>query len=470
MKSRAAETLTLIPGDYVGALEPQPNPAPLENARWYTARDVGDGLLYTFPKGALTAACYLTADLLLDGKNLAVFVLKLHEGENGPTFKLIFGLLAQCSARLRLPVEATRQNRWRYPREGAWLKVMCAGERVDVCKVDRITLSVLRKGDENVRWCLTPLRVTTEAPPLITKPLLPKGPLLDALGQSTLHDWPEKSRSREEVTKRLRAQLEAAPTHRPPERFSHWGGFMGERFEATGFFRTHHDGRRWWLVDPDGHAFWSAGQNRVAPSIGTAFEGLEDALSWPPEPDHCFGTGQDGQRTVDYLVANLTRAFGKDWHERWAEVALSQLRRMGFNTVANWSDWRVAKAAGFPYVRPLQPTFQNTPKIFRDFPDVFHPNFAQDAAAFAEALLETADDPAFIGYFLMNEPTWGFASETPAEGMLFNTAECATRRGARRLFAGALRGRHGLGARLGRGGQARGGRPRLVDLTPYRNR
>ena len=33
----------------------------------------------------------------------------------------------------------------------------------------------------------------------------------------------------------------------------------------------------------------------------------------------------------------------------------------------------------------------------------------------------TRNDPAFIGYFLMNEPTWGFASQTPAEGMLLNT-------------------------------------------------
>ncbi|CAN5793915.1 hypothetical protein BH24ACI4_BH24ACI4_21660 [soil metagenome] len=28
----------------------------------------------------------------------------------------------------------------------------------------------------------------------------------------------------------------------------------------------------------------------------------------------------------------------------------------------------------------------------------------------------------------MNEPTWGFARETPAAGMLFNTPRCATRR------------------------------------------
>jgi len=40
----------------------------------------------------------------------------------------------------------------------------------------------------------------------------------------------------------------------------------------------------------------------------------------------------------------------------------------------------------------------------------------------------TAKDPALIGYFLMNEPTWGFAAQCPALGMLQNTAECQARR------------------------------------------
>ena len=28
---------------------------------------------------------------------------------------------------------------------------------------------------------------------------------------------------------------------------------------------------------------------------------------------------------------------------------LGELRRLGFNTVANWSDWQIAKKAAFPY-------------------------------------------------------------------------------------------------------------------------
>jgi len=50
------------------------------------------------------------------------------------------------------------------------------------------------------------------------------------------------------------------------------------KFEATGFFKAHHDGKRWWLVAPDGYAFWSSGLDCVRPDTDANIEGLEDAL------------------------------------------------------------------------------------------------------------------------------------------------------------------------------------------------
>jgi len=251
------------------------------------------------------------------------------------------------------------------------------------------------------------------------------------------------------VTARLQAQLAAAPQQRWPQDRSRWGGWAGRRLEATGFFRTHHDGRRWWLVDPDGYLFWSAGMDCVRVDTGAAYGGLEAALSWRPDPSGPYGAiyrhGEGGQPAINYLAANLIRAFGpRDWYARWAEVALAELRRLGFNTVANWSDWPLASEAGFPYVRPLAPSFPRTPMVYRDFPDVFHPAFAEDAALYAAQLRETANDPALIGYFLMNEPTWGFARETPAAGMLFNSPACASRR----ALADSLRERYHTDAAL----------------------
>jgi hypothetical protein len=66
--------------------------------------------------------------------------------------------------------------------------------------------------------------------------------------------------------------------------------------------------------------------------------------------------------------------------------------------------------------------------IYRDFPDIFDSQFAEDAADYADELGSTRDDPAFLGYFLMNEPTWGFSSELPAVGMMYQTETCATRK------------------------------------------
>jgi hypothetical protein len=231
------------------------------------------------------------------------------------------------------------------------------------------------------------------------------------------------------VTARLQAQLAAASQQQWPEEYSRWGGWRRRRLEATGYFRTHHDGRRWWLIDPDGYLFWSAGMDCVRVDTEAAYGGLETALAWLPDPRGPYAAAyhrsETGLPAVNYLAANLIRAFGPEaWCERWVEIALAELRRLGFNTVANWSDWGHASEAGFPYVRPLSLECTRTPLVYRDFPDVFDPAFAEDAAHYAEQLRETANDPALIGYFLMNEPTWGFSQETPAAGMLFNTPAC----------------------------------------------
>ncbi|MFL7809337.1 MAG: hypothetical protein AB8I80_11950, partial [Anaerolineae bacterium] len=171
MKPGAAP-FELEPEDLLGSLEQESATTPIPGATWYTAHQVGDGLRYHFPAGTLVDARYLTADLLVDGNRLGVLMLTLQEGEAGRSFRLLFSALNQCSARMRMPLEAVEQNRWRYEREGAWLKPMVTGDRVDLGRVDRATLTVLRKSDRPVRWCMTPLTVTSAEPPRIDEPIL----------------------------------------------------------------------------------------------------------------------------------------------------------------------------------------------------------------------------------------------------------------------------------------------------------
>ena len=178
--------------------------APLARAVWYSAAQEGASLSYQFPKGALERARYLSADLLVNSVHLTVFHLRLFEAEaeGGRVFELTFGALPQCSARMRMVMEAVLQNRWQYPREGAWLKPKTGGDRVDLAQVDRLTLAVLRKSVPPTRFCLTPLVASVEEPALLQKLVLPKGALLDELGQSRLQVWPGRSSSAAEVTAR----------------------------------------------------------------------------------------------------------------------------------------------------------------------------------------------------------------------------------------------------------------------------
>lgn len=434
--ARAANEKQLGAPERKGGISKVSGKTAISKATWYVAGAEGDGLIYRIKPGTLAGIKYIVADMLLDGDTLAVFNLLLQEGDGGHTFRFAFGALTQCSFRMRLPFDLLNQNQWMIDREGAFLKPMASGDRVNPAKVDRVTLQVLRKGPNPVRWCMTPLTASPIEVPKLAKPVLPKGALLDQFGQSVHRNWPAKTRSVEELQLRLQKQHENASAMKFPEHFSDWGGWRNKKLgDGSGFFRTHKEGRRWWLVDPDGYAFWSTGLDCVRVDTPARYDGIEQALSWRPDPKGEFaeiyseGEGGDAQgKLVNYLAANMIRAFGReDWRNHWSRIALSEMKRLRFNTVGNWSEWKFASAARFPYVRPMQFRGKRSGMIYRDFPDVFHPGFEADAADYAAQLHDTADDPALIGYFLMNEPTWGIRSETPAAGMLYSTESCATR-------------------------------------------
>ena len=436
-----------------GTVEREEGSTPIDDAEWYVSRSVGDELVFEFEKGALADAEYITFDLLLDGTHLAKWELSLYEEETGRKFSMTYGALNRCEARVRIPREATNQTRWKWDREGAWLKPLAGGDRVSLERVQKLSIRTHQKSDRPVRWCQTPVVATTETPPRIEHPALPDGPLVDEFGQSTLHEWEGRTEDEEELRERLEDQLETASDSQLPDDFSSWGGWTDREFEATGFFRTEYDGDRWWLIDPDGHPFWSTGLDLVRPTVDAAYGGLEDALEWLPDGDGPYGEALSTSLThgegepipiLNHAATNFRRVFGDDWYEAWTEIVLAKNREWGFNTIANWSDWEIAAEAEVPYVRPLTLRLEGVSSIYRDFPDVYHPDFHEAAATFATQLEETADDPALIGYFLGNEPHWSFADEPPAAGMLYTTETCETRR----ELAAFLSERHGNDAEL----------------------
>jgi hypothetical protein len=418
-------------GELLGGLKEVDGPSYLPDAQWYEGNEVGDGMSFQFPEGSLANEIYLTADMLAEGNHMIKFQIILQEGVDGPAFKFQYGVLNQCSLRVRMPLSLVDQNQWGIEREGAFLKPRCGGDRVNLQKVDRMQLSILRKSAQPARFCLTPVMSSAEEVPLILHPVLSKAKLIDDIGQSTLHEWPGKTKNANQMKKYLQSRLESS-NHSLPDTLSEWGGCKEKRQdEGSGFFRVHHDGDRWWLIDPSGYYFWSAGMDCVRVDTTANYYLLEDALSWIPSREgeyaDIFGD-RNGATSINYLAANFIRTFGRDgWRDKWAKVALDELKRLRVNTVGNWSEWEYASKARFPYVRPMSFSPQRVTDIYRDFPDIYHMDFEKDALDYAQVLSDTKEDPALIGYFMMNEPTWAFSSELPAVGMLYNTTSCETR-------------------------------------------
>jgi hypothetical protein len=403
----------------------------------YACDRVGEGLVYDVTPGVFTSTSWLTLDALNPSGSDLVFVLRLFESsDDGRERPCVcrFTLLPQVQARFRFPLAATDQGRWLLPREGALLKPTLSGARVDPAAVDRVTATVLYKRTGTVTWAMTPMRSSPAEPAALERPLVLDPPVLDAVGQATYRSWPGRTAGPDDVVRRLREQ-HGAPDQ-PLAGRSRWGGWATRTVEATGFFRTYHDGRRWWLVDPDGHLFWSAGLCNVKPTVESWTEGLPGVPAWLPASEQDFAgyadcvNNPDRPQSFDYLRANLIRAFGpRRWRAAWAELAHPLLRGLGFTTAGAWSDEAAAARAGLPYVRWMSPApaADQAPRVFRDLPDVFSPAFEHEAAVFAAQLRATRDDPALVGYFLMNEPQWAFAAMPPAEGMLAATQACATR-------------------------------------------
>ncbi len=422
--------------------------------------------------GACAGAQHAWFDVLLNGGRFVTFRFRLSCG--GKTvFKGVFSPLTECQTRIVLSLAGA-----------------------DLAAVDAVHIGIERKTDRSARFAFSPVTFTDHEPPVLRQPALPRGPLVDEMGLSRLHDWPGKPGSVAALNARLKTAVRAAATLSWPKDFSRWGGWKGSRIRSPGFFRTHHDGRRWWLVDPDGHLFWSAGADCVHATIDheskieTRHMDLRAAHAHLPGVLGTLGRAYrvnpwhgKSDREFNYLEANFARAFGPErWYDAWQQAAFGELRRIGFNTAADWSDEHAASRAGVPYTRALELDLAcpHTPVIAPGMPDVFHAQFRRDAEAGAERLRETRGDPAMIGYFLNNEPAWHAHACGPAEGMLRQTDACATRDALsawlRKRYRGdaGLRGAWGMPvsqARIRRGRWSEGLTPAAAeDLKAFSTR
>lgn len=250
-------------------------------------------------------------------------------------------------------------------------------------------------------------------------------PLIDTFGQYRHKTWPGKTADL--VALRQQAEVESKQLSQDsgPAGWDRFGGWAaGPQLQATGYFRTERHQDRWWLVDPEGHLFWSHGIDCVQMLDATPIAGREawfaDFIGKEPEfagylqPNFVLKGHYAGQSPAcfSFAGANLHRKYGANWRELYADRIHRRLRAWGLNTIGNWSDERVAHLRRTPYTDSIGSDnvrmVAGSEGYWGKFPDVFDPGFrASLRRQMAGKTSRSANDPWCLGYFSDNEMSWG---------------------------------------------------------------
>jgi len=164
------------------------------------------------------------------------------------------------------------------------------------------------------------------------------------------------------------------------DKFGGWKGLKGKR---TGWFHVEKIRGRWWLVSPDGNAFFSKGVCCVS------FQG-DDAPSLGHSP----------------YEKNAVQKFGTI--DRWAPNTVKRLRDWGFNTVGTWSNLRLSRF-GIAHAPILNLAAESEPGLWLKggFPDVFSAEFRKGVERAAARICDRfRKDRWLLGYFTDNELHW----------------------------------------------------------------
>jgi hypothetical protein len=351
---------------------------------------------------------------LVSGIVLFEFFKKSNEN---PSLQSKIGLLPGLRTYLVFPVSYLDGQQIFLPRFPRQMKGVVFGNRINPENLSKIKIYSGNQGSNGIR--IYNLFLTDELPDFDA---LTGNTVADSLGQWKQKDWKNKITTSKEWNKHKENLQNLAEVKLDfPGEFSTYGGWKKLRFDSTGFFRTHHDGNRWWFVDPEGYAFLSFGMDCVRPFVPAVHTGNENFFEDLPADTgvyrQVYGEVR-GMKTVDFFRLNMIRVFGESWYEKWIDVSRNKLLSANFNTVGNWSLEDFSKKSDIPYVLPLNRFPDTKYKLYRDFPDVFSPEYRKNAIEFAAQLEAYKEDPYLIGYFLRNEPQWAFGNNNLAFEML----------------------------------------------------
>jgi hypothetical protein len=158
--------------------------------------------------------------------------------------------------------------------------------------------------------------------------------------------------------------------------------------EGNGFYQTKEVDGVWWLVDPDGNAFYIIGTDHASYNVHWC-----EKLGYVPYHRNC------------------RRRYGGI--EAWSDSTVSRLLQWGFNSLA-WGHSVALRHRGLAHMEWLNLGSSFAAKedvcpqtTWTGFPDVFSPGFSAHCEEEAGLRCEpNADDPWLIGYFIDNELEW----------------------------------------------------------------
>ncbi|KKI92187.1 hypothetical protein WQ54_10885 [Bacillus sp. SA1-12] len=352
---------------------------------------------------------FLVADIYHECEDVLVIILKFKQDKM--FISVHNGILPYVKTRLCFPLKALNGEKLfldRYP--GSLQCVLRGDSSIDRSKIDGFSIETI-PSLKGRKFEVSNIQLREDEPEF----LYDRKPYIDEMGQLAIRNWQSKTSSLKELEEYLHNELNHQKEN--DKQVSSFGGWKELQFRKTGYFRTEFDGEKWWLVDPDGYAMFSTGIDCIQPYDTMKVSGMEQLISWLPDKKGKYEAAWTNYG-FSYAVANIIRAYGNSWWEKWAELTKNRLKEWKINTIANWSQQEFIQFSQIPYVYPLNDFPTTEMKIYRDFPDVFSDEYDVKAKCFAQQLQPLKEDPLLIGYFLRNEPHWAFVDSLNLTGLM----------------------------------------------------
>ena len=266
-------------------------------------------------------------------------------------------------------------------------------------------------------------------------------PWVDGFGQGNFADWQGKVRTVEDLKRQAAnesAELDSMAAGIPDaDRFGGWAA--GPQLKASGHFRTEKIKGKWWLVDPDGHLFFSHGVGHVGFHQSTGitkrenyFESLPSAdgparefwsLHTKPAFRSFYGKPENlPYQAFDFYGWNLYRKYGDDWKKREIAMAHRRARAWGLNTFSSGkvrdSQCGDSKIPYTVFIRTKSRPIAAAKGYWGSLTDFFSPEFEETVRREVRNMRRAGTNEYCLGWFSDNEQSWGYSASAVGRAVL----------------------------------------------------